>query len=142
MIRWCMYCQRFLGEHFPYDDPRISHGICERCDARAEQDKPVLEESAPVRQLMKQLLAGAKAGDESSCQAFASAAAARGLDAGSICVGLLQPALYQVGIDWQQAWTWRDLCALVPSDSRVSCRQRCSPPASSSRACARRLPQK
>lgn len=103
MIRWCMYCQRFLGERFPYDSPLISHGICDQCDARSERDEPVLEETKPIRELVKQLLVSAKNGDEPSCQEFTSAAIACGLDAGSICVGLLQPLLYQTGLDWQGA---------------------------------------
>ena len=103
MIRWCMYCQRFLGERFPYDSPLISHGICDPCDARAEHDERIIEETEPLRQLMTRLLQSAKNGDEHSCLEFTLAAAASGLDVGSICVGLLQPALYQAGLDWQGA---------------------------------------
>ncbi len=31
MIRWCSYCQKFLGEIPPLDEPIFSHGICEKC---------------------------------------------------------------------------------------------------------------
>jgi hypothetical protein len=31
MIRWCAYCQRFLGEFEPYDSLDTSHGICPSC---------------------------------------------------------------------------------------------------------------
>lgn len=38
MIRWCSYCQKFLGERAPFDDPSFTHGICERCDLRLERN--------------------------------------------------------------------------------------------------------
>ena len=31
MMRWCAYCQQFMGETAPYDDYRITHGICVHC---------------------------------------------------------------------------------------------------------------
>ncbi|MBC7743390.1 MAG: hypothetical protein H7061_14430 [Bdellovibrionaceae bacterium] len=31
MIRWCAYCQRFLGEVEPYQDMNITHGMCASC---------------------------------------------------------------------------------------------------------------
>lgn len=103
MIRWCMYCQAFIGERFPYDDPGFSHGICETCDKRAENDEPVKQETETVRALMNQLLATARAGDERGCELFLDAAVEAGVPPGALCLGLLQPALYQAGLDWQGA---------------------------------------
>jgi methanogenic corrinoid protein MtbC1 len=103
MIRWCMYCQAFIGERAPYDDTGFSHGICAACDARVERDEPVKRDTELVRTLMNQLLMSARAGDERGCEAFIEAAVAAGVPPGSLCVGLLQPALYQVGLDWQGA---------------------------------------
>lgn len=33
MKRLCMYCKISLGEGEPLDDPRVSHGICPRCQS-------------------------------------------------------------------------------------------------------------
>ena len=31
MIRWCSYCQTFMGSIAPFKDFRLSHGICDTC---------------------------------------------------------------------------------------------------------------
>lgn len=102
MIRWCMYCQRFLGERAPYDNPAFSHGLCDACDARSESGKPVHAETSAARLLMNQLYARASVGDEQACLPLIAQARAAGLDVASICIGLLQPALYQAGLNWQE----------------------------------------
>lgn len=101
MIRWCMYCQHFIGESFPYDDPGFSHGICQRCEGRAERGEPVMLETETARALMHRLLASARAAEERECEAFLEAAAKAGIKPDALCVGMLQPALYQAGRDWQ-----------------------------------------
>ena len=102
MIRWCSYCQGFLGEIAPFDDPTFTHGLCEPCFARLERDEPLIEETAPVRGLMQQILANATQGDDAACAALIADARTLGLATESLLVGLLQPALYQAGLDWQE----------------------------------------
>jgi PAS domain-containing protein len=34
MISVCSYCRRTMGEKAPYDDPSLSHGICDDCYPR------------------------------------------------------------------------------------------------------------
>ena len=31
MVRICSHCQKILGEKPPYDDKRLTHGICSPC---------------------------------------------------------------------------------------------------------------
>lgn len=100
MIVWCAYCQAFIGESAPYDDPSLSHGICASCEARAERDGPVVEQTEAVRHLMKRLLAVASTRDRAACDALLADARALGLPEDSLLVGLLQPALYQAGREW------------------------------------------
>lgn len=101
MIVWCSYCQAFIGESAPYDDPFMSHGICESCEARVERDDNVIEQTEGVRQLMYRLLAAASKRDRAACDALLTEARATGLRADSLLVGLLQPVLYQAGREWQ-----------------------------------------
>lgn len=103
MIRWCSYCQSFLGESPPYDDPSLTHTICEACDARLERREPVLEETAHARSLVNRLMACAEAGDRLGADAILTEARALGLGVDSLLVGLLQPVLYRVGNEWQAA---------------------------------------
>ena len=103
MIRWCSYCQKFLGEVVPLDNPMFTHGICRRCLEKLERDEPVVKDTEPVRTLMWRLLASARAGDEAACTSLLAEASRLGLDPESVLVGMLQPALYQAGLDWQKA---------------------------------------
>ena len=32
MIRICSWCNRPMGEKEPFDDKRITHGMCEECE--------------------------------------------------------------------------------------------------------------
>jgi methanogenic corrinoid protein MtbC1 len=101
MIRWCSYCQAFLGETQPYADPRLTHGICERCMEKLERDEPLIEQTAAPRALFDRILDSARSGDAIACATMVDEARSLGLSSEAVTVGLLQPALYQVGIDWQ-----------------------------------------
>jgi methanogenic corrinoid protein MtbC1 len=101
MIRWCSYCQRFLGELPPFDDPRFSHGICVPCNQRLDRGEDVVQQTATVRSLFGRIMEGARAGDEHVCASILEEARAMGLGTEAIMVGMLEPALYQAGIEWQ-----------------------------------------
>ena len=101
MIRWCCYCQTYLGEFEPYDDPSFSHGICERCAAQLERDVPLVEATNQVRTLVDRLLAAAESRDWNAAQVAMKEAKALGLGDDSLLVALLQPALYRAGLEWQ-----------------------------------------
>jgi methanogenic corrinoid protein MtbC1 len=103
MIRWCSYCQRFLGEKPPFDDPEFTHGICDECRDRLMRDEPIKSETEPIRELMRRILISATRGDEQDCAAVIERAGGVGLKTEQLLVGLLQPALYQAGLDWQGA---------------------------------------
>ena len=32
MLKWCSYCQHFMGEIPPHDDFGITHGLCLDCE--------------------------------------------------------------------------------------------------------------
>jgi hypothetical protein len=101
VIRWCSYCQAFLGEAQPYADPQITHGICERCIDKLERDEPLLQQTAAPRALFERILAVARSGDAVACATVVEEARALGLSSEVVTLGLLQPALYQVGLEWQ-----------------------------------------
>jgi methanogenic corrinoid protein MtbC1 len=101
MIRWCSFCQRFLGEIQPFDDPRFTHGICVPCDQKLARGEDVKEQTAPVRLLFSRIMDGGRAGDEHACASILEEARAMGLSTESILVGMLEPALYQAGLEWQ-----------------------------------------
>jgi hypothetical protein len=78
MIRWCSFCQRFLGEIQPFDDPRFTHGICVPCDQKLARGEDVKEQTAPVRLLFSRIMDGGRAGDEHACASILEEARAMG----------------------------------------------------------------
>jgi methanogenic corrinoid protein MtbC1 len=102
MIRWCSYCQALLGEVEPYAQYEVSHGICERCEARLEADEPLLAEYDAAIRLYRELFAAAHAGDQRTCVSLAARARELGFDATALAVGLIQPALVEIGRKWEE----------------------------------------
>lgn len=90
MFRWCAYCQSLIGEKAPFEDFRISHGVCASCFAGADKDG-----SMPIKglELYGRLFAAAKSGDQSKCRTLADEALSQGWRPSDAAIGLLQPGL-------------------------------------------------
>ncbi len=105
MIRWCSYCQAFLGEEPPFDSLVLTHGICPACVAKIEAGdelgEALTDTTQPIRDLMNRVFDCARSADESSIPLLLAEATAVGLPAASVLVGLLQPALYRAGEAWR-----------------------------------------
>lgn len=105
MIRWCSYCQVFLGEVPPYDSVVLTHGVCKACvakiDAGNDLGEVLVDATWQVRDLMNRIFDCARRADESSIPTMLAEAAALELPRASVLVGLLQPALYRAGEAWQ-----------------------------------------
>lgn len=61
------------------------------------------ENTAPRRELFNQLLRSAKAGDARDWASMLDQAQKAGLKNDSILIGMLQPALYRAGLEWQNS---------------------------------------
>jgi hypothetical protein len=90
-----------MGECAPYDDVSVTHGICDPCRARLERGDPLKEQTDSVRALSNRIFESAREGDQAACAAALAEAKAVGMDGVSILVGLVQPALYRSGLQWQ-----------------------------------------
>jgi methanogenic corrinoid protein MtbC1 len=135
MFRWCSYCQHLMGESAPFDDYRVTHGICESCEGQMECNDPAF----PVKGLglFQRLFAAARDGDTAASVELAEEALAQGWTPSDVAMGLLQPGLYQIGQLWSEgkvtvadehqftAWCDRSLGLLesrgkaVPGPTRV-----------------------
>ncbi|MGA3122757.1 MAG: cobalamin-dependent protein [Polyangiaceae bacterium] len=102
MIRWCSYCQAFLGDHPPHDDPSLSHGICPSCADQFARGDELVDMTWRVRDLMNRIFACASRADASAIPALIEEARAGGLSPASMLVGFIQPALYRAGQAWQE----------------------------------------
>jgi methanogenic corrinoid protein MtbC1 len=101
MIRWCCYCQKLLPEKPPLTSFDISHGVCEACGARLEAGEPLEREHSAAIELYREIFVAARDGDERTCAALARRAEAEGFRHADILIGLIQPALAEIGYRWE-----------------------------------------
>jgi methanogenic corrinoid protein MtbC1 len=99
MIRWCSYCQRYLGEAPPFDDYAMTHGICDACFVSLDGGASFRGAERLVDYYGRLNLAG-QGGQLPSAAAVLDEGIALGLRPVDLLMGLVQPALYQVGESW------------------------------------------
>ena len=97
MFRWCSYCQSLMGESAPFDDYRLTHGICGACSSRMLDGDEAIAKGEVV---FRSLFAAAKVGDLSLCDELTDETLAMGWKPSDVAVGLIQPALYEIGRLW------------------------------------------
>ncbi len=99
MFRWCSYCQQLIGEAPPFDDYRVTHGICASCAREMEHGA-----ASPIKglDLFRRLFAAAQEGDMAASITLAEEALAQGWSPSDVATGLLQPGLYQIGKLWSE----------------------------------------
>ena len=103
MLKWCSYCQRFLGETPDYDNLNVTHGICPACapgaDKFTEADFLFAES---LRDIQHQLREAGRSSDLHAAERIIESAAAANVRAVDVLIGIIAPALYQVGEDWRR----------------------------------------
>jgi methanogenic corrinoid protein MtbC1 len=103
MILWCAYCQRFVGETAPYDDYQITHGVCPSCNARFHDLSAAdVSRARQLAALHGRLVEQGRIGDARTAPALIDSAVEAGIQPVDILVGLLSPALHQLGGAWER----------------------------------------
>ena len=102
MFRWCTLCQRLAGEIDPLEDYRIAPGLCVACARRPVEDEGLKPRALQAQRLFGRLMqSGAKPG-AAAVDAFLKEAEASGIPPSELLVGVLQPALYEIGRQWER----------------------------------------
>ena len=104
MLNWCAYCQQFTGESPQYDDFRITHGLCARCETRKLDlfSASTVGHADFLRGIFDRLFgAGCRNDFETAARIVDEAIAAhcRPVD---VLVGMIAPMLFQIGEDWKR----------------------------------------
>jgi len=103
VLRWCSYCQKYLGEKEPYTSFEITHGICPDCLKRGLSLTPQASQKIKILSKYQASLWEAGAlGDLRSARRLVDEGIALNLRALDILMGLVTPALYRVGSLWEQ----------------------------------------
>lgn len=101
MIVWCAYCQRLIREVAPLTGFDISHGICARCQARLEVDPSFTGDDRSIIEFYRALFAAACKADRRACVDLVRRALDMGLPPAEVMLGVVQPALVEVGEKWE-----------------------------------------
>ena len=98
MIRWCAYCQRFLGESAPYDRLVVSHGLCGDCHATIEETRgEVSPKIHAIAEFFRDVLRRSLAGEHIEVDELIDRSRALGILPVDLVIGVIQPVLYELG---------------------------------------------
>jgi methanogenic corrinoid protein MtbC1 len=102
-IRWCAYCQEFLGEIAPFETFELTHGMCERCAVKGMNLSPHdLKHSREMLEIQKQLLAaGHGEGSPAEATRLIQMAVSAGVRPIDILMGFVTPLLRHIGKKWE-----------------------------------------
>ncbi len=103
MFRWCAYCQRFIGESAPLDNYAVTHGVCAAC---TETVLGGTFQSTPTALIAQQLFHAITESTTRGEFALPETLFQQAIDAkirpSDLLLGVLQPALYRIGLQWEQ----------------------------------------
>lgn len=101
MISWCAFCQTWQGEVPPLESFELTHGICGACLRKGVAEDPqAITAIKPVANFFTALRAEARRGFATPAAAVLDQAAKLGIRPLELLVGMLQPALAEIGKLW------------------------------------------
>jgi len=102
MIRWCSYCQSFLGEVCPFEDFSITHTICDVCMSKGrDYIGSQVSTAREISDFYNRFRKAAIAGKSISIDEILDEGLLLGLKDIDLCVGIIQPILYEIGGLWK-----------------------------------------
>jgi len=101
VLVWCAYCQKFIGEDPPYEELRLTHGICPSCEAaEAELTDQNFEKARALGDIVARLFDAGRAGNLLAAEHIVEEASAAGIRAADILIGMLAPLMFVIGESW------------------------------------------
>ncbi|HBE87754.1 MAG TPA: hypothetical protein DDW67_01240 [Elusimicrobia bacterium] len=104
MLRWCAWCQKFLGEVPPLNVYHVSHGVCPDCAIKAgdmdENDK-LIDKNKGIKLFFKDIFQAVLRREFIKARELTARAADLGIDDTSLVFGVLQPTLQNIGLMWE-----------------------------------------
>jgi len=101
MIKWCSYCQQYLGEFEPWQDYSVSHGICPPCYVKLKKEGDVFYNKAQqLSELYDRLRSAARCGTPISYTKIITEARELNIKPLDLMIGMIQPILHEIGVLW------------------------------------------
>lgn len=104
MLRWCSWCQKFMGEIPPLEDYHISHGMCPECEKSAGDNAAArdgVDRTRGIRLFFQDIHQSVRRREFPKAREIAEKAAGLGIDDTSLVFGVLQPTLHNIGLMWE-----------------------------------------
>lgn len=104
MLRWCSWCQKFMGETPPLDDYRISHGLCRDCEetaGNAAASRVQIEKTRGIKLFFQDIHRSVLSREFLKAREIIERADKLEIDDISLVFGVLQPTLHNVGLMWE-----------------------------------------
>lgn len=103
MLKWCSYCQSFVGEAPEYDDFSITHGLCADCEAKHywSFEGRDLAHAHVLRGIFARLFTAGRHNNIKAAEAVVDEAIGASCRPIDILIGMIAPMLYQIGEDWK-----------------------------------------
>ncbi|MBP9708184.1 MAG: cobalamin B12-binding domain-containing protein [Oligoflexales bacterium] len=103
MIRWCSYCQSYLGESAPFDDFSMTHTVCKSCSALGRKKLfAQVDKARSIAEFYNSFRQAAIQAKNISVEEILAQGEALGLKDIDLCVGIIQPILYEIGELWKK----------------------------------------
>lgn len=102
MIAWCTFCQSYQGETPPIDRWELTHIVCPSCLASGVYEKPAAADAVwPIAEFFGELRTAGRRGLATASDGVLARASALGVRPLDLLIGLLQPALREIGAAWE-----------------------------------------
>lgn len=102
MLRWCAYCQRLIGESEPFEVFELSHGICSTCLQQHRWSSAATDAVQKLVSFHHELIELGRTGDLAQAPEALRKGLALGIKPLDFLIGLIQPALYEIGLSWEK----------------------------------------
>ncbi|HET9241143.1 MAG TPA: hypothetical protein VFO10_28010 [Oligoflexus sp.] len=98
MLKWCTYCQHYMGEKQPYESLELTHGICDACCSEGRhKDISHIRALQPIAAFHQDLRDKAVDGADISIPDVITASKSLGISSVDMAIGILQPILNEMG---------------------------------------------
>jgi methanogenic corrinoid protein MtbC1 len=102
LIRWCSYCCRFICECEPWDDYRITHGVCQSCfQLAAAGNLPDLQAMEEIKRFFRSMQDLARSGTPGEVDGILRHSRSLRVAPMDLLLGILQPLLVEIGQLWK-----------------------------------------
>jgi methanogenic corrinoid protein MtbC1 len=104
MLKWCSYCQQFMGEIPPYDDFGMTHGLCTKCNVEHFDifDGRGLDRALFLSDIFQRLFDAGRREDFPMAARVVEQAISANCRPVDILIGMIAPMLYEIGEEWKR----------------------------------------